>query len=590
MMVTFPDCRLIVPHNDLLCTIRRVCNCLGNLVLISLTVLLLLALSRINLLHAAPAMWRAESIATLSAQTTRLTNSNGQTVATVSVPFVRDLVEIKRGLDSIAGIRSELWIAEGTTPNAWTAPYGDRNIITFNIPMLVAFGKDRDALAAVMGHEIAHLVRQHLPARQNNDAAVGFFGIIAGIVLEGMIQGKYQVSGLGQNIADLGATMAKTAFTRDQEREADKFGLEWVNEAGYDPQGALRLWKKMGELKGSPGFTFLSTHPSSSERFENLKQQIASLPTRRTVVASSSSSGPMSNSSGTRSETVVTDSSGGSDTKPASSTGIVESGIAAYQKGDYEGAVRYWASAAEKGDPRAQYALGTLYSSGQGVTKDSVKAAEFFRLAADQNYTVAQIGLSALYLLGSGVPKDPERAAILLEKASALGNTEASARFGALMFNGQGVAKDERKAVELFRVAAGKDNLLGQRMLGVAYMTGRGIDRDYSEAAKWFEKAANRGEVHSQNNLGVLYLNGQGVQKDEATALRYFRMASDRDDRDAKNNLANMYLAGQGVPKDLNVALRLYEEAHRKGNPAATSNIGVMYRDGLGVPKDLIRA
>ena len=234
-------------------------------------------------------MWNAEGIANISAESVNLKDGSGRFFGNVPVAFAKMLVEIKTKIQTVAGIQSDLYIQVGTDPNAWAGPVGNRYVIAFNLPMLVAFGNDKDALATVMGHETAHLVRQHIPARQGNQNTVDAFGSFFGALFEGVIQNKYQISGLGNSIAELCVVMAKTAFSRDQEREADKYGLEWMNAAGYSPQGALRLWKKMGSIAPGRDFTFLLSHPASDERFENLKQQISSLPPQRNEIHSNSS-------------------------------------------------------------------------------------------------------------------------------------------------------------------------------------------------------------------------------------------------------------------------------------------------------------
>lgn len=537
---------------------------------------------------AATATWRAESIAKSAGTNVRLRNASGEIAATLPTAQIRDLLEIKASLESVVGIRAELLIVEGSAPNASAGVRGDRYIITFNIPMLMMIGNDKDALAAIMGHEVAHLVRGHQQDRAENQAIVGSIGTIAGLILEGLVQRRFQISGLGRDVASQGTTAVTRVFSRDQEREADKLGLEWMNQGGYDPLGAVRVWQKMIEKQGDRGFSFFSTHPTSSERIQNLRQQIASLPMRRSVVATNTESKPVA-SAQVKSEAVIAESGSEGVTKPTP-VGLLEKGVADYRNGDFQGALQSWTTVANQGDARGQFALATLYLRGQGVKKDATKAAELFKLAADQDYSVAQTNLAVLHMRGDGVPKDNAQALTLLEKASVRGNAEAMARLAAALFEGKRTDKNETRAIELARRAAEQNNVIGEYLLGAAYVSGSGVVRDYGEAAKWHEKAAKRGFAPSQVALGNMYRIGQGVQQDDANALRFYKLAADRDDANGQVALGTMYAAGRGVTKDYAEALRLFEEAHKSSNSNASYAIGTLHYDGLGVPKDIVKA
>ena len=90
--------------------------------------------------------------------------------------------------------------------------------------------------------------------------------------------------------------------------------------------------------------------------------------------------------------------------------GSLEDGEAAYQRRDYETAVRLWRLAGDEGNVYAQFNLGLLYSSGQGVPQDYAQALMWFRKAADQGADHAQVYLGGMYHDGQGVPQDYVRA------------------------------------------------------------------------------------------------------------------------------------------------------------------------------------
>ena len=121
-----------------------------------------------------------------------------------------------------------------------------------------------DEIAAVMGHEMAHALREHTREKMSQ-AAAGDLAIAVGGALLGVGQGAVQLAGLGKQLAlDL-------PFSRHMESEADLYGLELAARAGYDPRAAITLWQKMARASGGNGPEFLSTHPSAESRLKDLE-------------------------------------------------------------------------------------------------------------------------------------------------------------------------------------------------------------------------------------------------------------------------------------------------------------------------------
>jgi len=122
-------------------------------------------------------------------------------------------------------------------------------------------------LAAVIGHEISHALREHTRERVSRAYAqqVALLGLAV-------------VTGAGTGALDLANQVASVTFqlphSREQESEADIMGLELMSRAGYDPHAAVSVWKKMMEAQKSNPPEFLSTHPSSSNRVAELEARI----------------------------------------------------------------------------------------------------------------------------------------------------------------------------------------------------------------------------------------------------------------------------------------------------------------------------
>lgn len=145
--------------------------------------------------------------------------------------------------------------------NAWCMAGGKMAIYTGLIERLAL---SDDEIAAVMGHEIAHALREH--ARERASEQLGAQVLLSGAVM---------AIGGGQASMDLGGLFYKTFFglpnSRLHETEADRIGVELAARAGYDPRAAMSLWRKMMANGGSRGPEFLSTHPSPETRLSDLE-------------------------------------------------------------------------------------------------------------------------------------------------------------------------------------------------------------------------------------------------------------------------------------------------------------------------------
>ncbi len=125
----------------------------------------------------------------------------------------------------------------------------------------------------------------------------------------------------------------------------------------------------------------------------------------------------------------------------------------AYKQGDYATAAAKFKEVAEVGDHRAMYALGSMYASGNGVTKDYKQAFTWFSKAAGYGRTDAQYKLGLMYDIGIGVKKNPRRAIRLYDAAAKKGYAHAQFRLGLMYAQGNGVKQDNIKAYAWFKTA-----------------------------------------------------------------------------------------------------------------------------------------
>ena len=151
--------------------------------------------------------------------------------------------------------------------NAWCMPGGKIAVYTGIIEKLSITD---DELAAVMGHEISHALREHGRERASQQAATGVGASLAGVVADIFLPGSGQLATAGAGAA--GQLAYNLPYSRLQETEADRMGVELAARAGYDPRAAIALWQKMAKLSsgGAPP-QLLSTHPSNDTRIKDLE-------------------------------------------------------------------------------------------------------------------------------------------------------------------------------------------------------------------------------------------------------------------------------------------------------------------------------
>jgi predicted Zn-dependent protease len=146
--------------------------------------------------------------------------------------------------------------------NAFAMPGGKIGVFTG----ILAAAQNQDQLGAVLGHEVAHVTEQHSVERANRTLTTQGYAAAASAALGGGYAGDAVQMG-----AQIGLLLP---YGRGQESEADTVGLDYMADAGFDPRASVQLWKNMAEKnKGAPP-EFLSTHPSSDSRIQDLVKQL----------------------------------------------------------------------------------------------------------------------------------------------------------------------------------------------------------------------------------------------------------------------------------------------------------------------------
>ncbi|MDH4285722.1 MAG: M48 family metalloprotease [Gallionellaceae bacterium] len=189
---------------------------------------------------------------------------NGKVVAGVKTQDIRNMIGIKDRVEAAAGeMRTDLLVADGDEPNGFSFIYHDKPRIAINIPMINLIGEDEDAMAALIGHELAHLYLEHGKKQVKREENL--------VVTSTIISLALGLAGIPMGPSDLATTTLSRKYSREDEREADAEGVKYMLLAGFSPCGATRLQEKLGAISPGTLIPFMSTHPSNSERAENMK-------------------------------------------------------------------------------------------------------------------------------------------------------------------------------------------------------------------------------------------------------------------------------------------------------------------------------
>jgi Zn-dependent protease with chaperone function len=155
----------------------------------------------------------------------------------------------------------EVNVIESKELNAWCMHGGKIAVYTGIIEQLKLTD---DELAAILGHEMAHALREHSREQISQSMATDFT-LNIGAALLGLGSGTASLAQVGSDL------ILKLPNSRAHETEADRIGVELAARAGFDPRAALSLWRKMGAASGGgSGAAWLSTHPSNEQRTQDL--------------------------------------------------------------------------------------------------------------------------------------------------------------------------------------------------------------------------------------------------------------------------------------------------------------------------------
>ncbi len=158
----------------------------------------------------------------------------------------------------------EINVIRSNELNAFAMPGGKMVVYSGIVERLTL---SDDEIAAIVGHEMAHVLREHSREKVSQQLLKS-----SGISI---VSAALGLGNAGDSLLQQAGDVAfSLPFSRTMESEADTIGLELMALAGYDPNAAVTLWQKMAKASGNSGSSILSTHPSGPERISNLQSQV----------------------------------------------------------------------------------------------------------------------------------------------------------------------------------------------------------------------------------------------------------------------------------------------------------------------------
>lgn len=183
----------------------------------------------------------------------------------VSSEAIKNLRMVLPLIKAQSGINPPLFLAAYDTENAFAGRTFNQRMIGITIPMLNAIGADRAVLATTVAHELAHLYLGHEKTTDNRNAtSTGEVGLWDKLI--------NLVSATANALIRIGAMYVSAAYSRDQEREADKLAMQWATATGFSPCGIADMLSVLNSMQSETSAAFLSSHPSDSERIEMANQ------------------------------------------------------------------------------------------------------------------------------------------------------------------------------------------------------------------------------------------------------------------------------------------------------------------------------
>lgn len=189
----------------------------------------------------------------------------------------------------------------------------------------------------------------------------------------------------------------------------------------------------------------------------------------------------------------------------AAAAETLQDALDAIQAGDTARAFGIYTQLAAEGNAKAEYNLGQMYLSGDGVSQDMDQATHWFRRSAEHGFAEAQYMLGSLHFHRVAPLQSPEEAIMWYRKAAEQGHARSELNLGDLYLKGEVVPQDTGQALRWYRLAASHGSGEAQHHLGMLYVSGEGVDKDLVQGYMWLKLAVENAEPqHRMRTAKVL--------------------------------------------------------------------------------------
>lgn len=254
---------------------------------------------------------------------------------------------------------------------------------------------------------------------------------------------------------------------------------------------------------------------------------------------------------------------------------------------DFDSAMSYYYLASQQDDPRGDYMMG-VYQDARG---NSEGALSFYMSAARNGNRDAYVEVARSMQNGSGTDQDPEQAFQMAKTAAEeWDHPEAWMMLGYAYLNGAGCEKDSILGEQYTRKAAEMGSSQAMMNMAAMYNMGYVVERDTVQTLRWYERAVEAGSITAMRRLANSYSEGSGVPKDLKRAAELYQMAADRGNLDAMCRLGLMYEEGEGVVLNSRKAFNLYSKAADGGSAWGMRLLAYCYYQGIYVQEDVEQA
>ena len=194
-----------------------------------------------------------------------LTDRDGATVP-VNPDHIKNLRAVLNLIRMQSGIDAHFFLVANDMEPSFSGRVFGQRMVGMTLPMLNAIGSDESALATTLGHELAHLSLNHVGKEANNISTKPenktLWDKLVSVVMAPV-----------QALMGVRAVYMNASYSRDQERDADKLGMEWAVVAGFSPCGVAATMTALRSIDNQISVPFLSSHPSDEERIDNANRE-----------------------------------------------------------------------------------------------------------------------------------------------------------------------------------------------------------------------------------------------------------------------------------------------------------------------------